>query len=268
VFDSVNAILERYESLPTSPNPLEVMGVELQEASHQHTLAWLLNPAGDHGLGDGFLRCFLGRTESQAALELAASPQDLVAQVGVEVPLERSRLDILVACGRVLLSIEVKVTARQHDIEWRGESLPQAAAYARQLTDPQLRQVALASIGATCTRAPAKIVGIVVDQRADSTRNEEAGEGSKADRGYVTVDWLSVDTDLAALLSSRRVPVESRVFLEAFRTTLLKTSGAASPPWPAIQRLRRFVEVPALRRRKPLQALLLAGEVRRQLEEN
>lgn len=42
-------------------NPFEVLKIGHYELRHTNTLAWLLDPAGNHGLGDTFLRAFIAR---------------------------------------------------------------------------------------------------------------------------------------------------------------------------------------------------------------
>jgi hypothetical protein len=45
-------------------NPFDVLRVGYYELRHTNTLAWLLDPWGNHGLGDTFLRAFIARLGS------------------------------------------------------------------------------------------------------------------------------------------------------------------------------------------------------------
>ncbi|WP_066681873.1 PD-(D/E)XK nuclease family protein [Caulobacter sp. CCH9-E1] len=55
-----NPILTRIESYLSRFNPIRVMRMERMEIRHSAILAWLLDPAESHGLGDKFLKAFLG----------------------------------------------------------------------------------------------------------------------------------------------------------------------------------------------------------------
>ncbi|WP_066561107.1 PD-(D/E)XK nuclease family protein [Croceicoccus bisphenolivorans] len=55
-----NDQLERIETFLGSFNPIRVMRMERMEIRHSAILAWLLDPRESHGLGDRFLRAFLG----------------------------------------------------------------------------------------------------------------------------------------------------------------------------------------------------------------
>jgi hypothetical protein len=58
--------LERLEDLAQEFNVFEVLDVVRQELRHSSFLAWLLDPNGNHGLGDYFLKRFLWRTAALA----------------------------------------------------------------------------------------------------------------------------------------------------------------------------------------------------------
>lgn len=51
--DRIAAWLNRF-------NPIRIMGMDRMEIRHSAILAWLLDPKETHGLGDGFLKAFLG----------------------------------------------------------------------------------------------------------------------------------------------------------------------------------------------------------------
>jgi len=55
-----NSGLARIEAYLDRFNPLSVLRVDSAEIRHSNVLAWLLEPNGSHGLGDRFLRAFLG----------------------------------------------------------------------------------------------------------------------------------------------------------------------------------------------------------------
>lgn len=55
-----NDKLERIEAFLGRFNPIRVMRMERMEIRHSAILSWLLDPRESHGLGDKFLRAFLG----------------------------------------------------------------------------------------------------------------------------------------------------------------------------------------------------------------
>ena len=64
--DCLNALGE----LVSEPNVFEVLKVSQYEIRHSNTLAWLLNPNENHGLGDSFLKeiiriAILNQTEDE-----------------------------------------------------------------------------------------------------------------------------------------------------------------------------------------------------------
>ena len=44
-----------------TPNSFEVLGITNAEIRHSNFLAWLLDPNGNHGMGDKFLREFVSK---------------------------------------------------------------------------------------------------------------------------------------------------------------------------------------------------------------
>ena len=87
------------------------------EEFQSNLLAWLLNPQGNHGAGDGFLKGFLRRTGAPA--ELVSADWDeatVVREWAHEVWGIEGRLDILVLdeTRGVLCAIENKISSTEH----------------------------------------------------------------------------------------------------------------------------------------------------------
>ena len=59
-------MLAEAKSRPAEPDLLGIVGVEGNESVHSNFLAWLLDPAANHGLGDYFLKQFLQATAAAA----------------------------------------------------------------------------------------------------------------------------------------------------------------------------------------------------------
>jgi PD-(D/E)XK nuclease superfamily len=83
----------------------EVLGLTRRELSHSSFLAWLLDPAESHGLGDAFLRQFM----MSAAGEEPPSTVDLT--VSLELHSGDGRFDICVKGDSWCLVVENKIDA-------------------------------------------------------------------------------------------------------------------------------------------------------------
>lgn len=76
-------------------NPFSVLRIGNYELRHTNTLAWLLDPAGNHGLGEAFLRAVVQRLNAeQGGISLAncfETAADRTVTVRREVPLSKLR---------------------------------------------------------------------------------------------------------------------------------------------------------------------------------
>ena len=73
-----NVDLEKLEIDLANYNIFEAIGMVSQEPRHSAFLAFLLNPAGNHGLGDWFLKSFLKK-----AVAAASGQKELVSPIYV-----------------------------------------------------------------------------------------------------------------------------------------------------------------------------------------
>lgn len=113
--------------LETARSPLDLLhpgaGPELRDA---RLLAWLLDPAGEHGLSRALLvacaTCLAGRGRSELST-LLASPAP--PSVEVELRLRGGRVEVVVACGRRELVLPWRAQARAEDAELPGLVGPQ-----------------------------------------------------------------------------------------------------------------------------------------------
>ncbi len=76
-----NEDLARLEELTSQFNIFEALGVVRQEIRHSNFLAWLLNPAQSHGLGDSFLRGFLLKT----SVKVSEGGSNTISPIDVDV---------------------------------------------------------------------------------------------------------------------------------------------------------------------------------------
>lgn len=88
--NEANAIRARGRWVSGPSDLLTILGRHRNELVHSRLLGWLLSPSGQHGLGDRFLRAFLG--------SIWPSDQALVPGV-VEIQLERTRTGLNEASG-------------------------------------------------------------------------------------------------------------------------------------------------------------------------
>jgi len=92
-----NASLEKIKDFLNRFNPIKTMKMERMEIRHSAILAWLLNPAETHGLGDRFLKAFIcealrGKPITQKPTALHVSRADLS---DAEIRTEWLNIDIL-----------------------------------------------------------------------------------------------------------------------------------------------------------------------------
>lgn len=118
-----NDDLQKIEAYLARFNPIRVMGMAHMEIRHSSILAWLLSPDETHGLGDGFLKAFLGEAlrgqhdATPSALEIAqADLRD------AQVRREWRSIDIFILSPRNgwAFVIENKFFSRQHDGQLAG----------------------------------------------------------------------------------------------------------------------------------------------------
>lgn len=119
-----NDDLERLEAQLAEFNLFEAIGAVRQELRHSDFLGFLLNPGGNHGLGDRFLKRFLERVLYGAPLQPVSPVEIDVSDLqDAEVRREWRGIDVLVSSEEANLAcvIENKVDA--------GESEGQLAGY-------------------------------------------------------------------------------------------------------------------------------------------
>jgi hypothetical protein len=239
LLDNVRVALARFDGLPTDANLLSITGRDHDELAHSAVLAWLLTPGGNHGLGDAMLRHLLARSAAGAKLGLQDAP--LIAHVTTELALDARRADIVGILQGTVFFIEVKVDAFEHDDQTRY--------YRECLEDPARRRAALTRFGRAATLAgpSPQVLGFFLRRR---------GRPTCEDPRATNLDWLDVEEDLARAEARAEPNADARAAIRAFRSTLLETSGATTPPMADIVRLRRLVDMPAASRADPLRTVL------------
>jgi len=120
-----NEELAHLEELTGQFNLFEALGLVRQEIRHSNFLAWLMNPAQTHGLGDSFLKAFLMKTSVKASvkarmpgIEKTISPVDVDVWDLTETEIRREwrNIDItlLDESHKFVCVIENKVHSSEH----------------------------------------------------------------------------------------------------------------------------------------------------------
>ncbi len=114
-----NQDLERLEALLDRFNILEALGVVRQELRHSDFLAYLLDPKGNHGLGDAFVKRLLQRILMVAGdFNVPVTPIELELWDldRIEVRREWNHIDILLLDEdhKLAVVVENKIGSREH----------------------------------------------------------------------------------------------------------------------------------------------------------
>jgi len=89
---NINAYLSRF-------NPIKVMGMERMEIRHSKILGWLLDPRGNHGLGDEFLRRFLSEAlRGEYGQDIKSLDVSNTSLLRTNTYIEWNRIDIFIEC--------------------------------------------------------------------------------------------------------------------------------------------------------------------------
>lgn len=112
-----NEDLERLEALLAQFNIFEALGAVRQELRHSDFLAFLVDPAQNHGLGDAFLKRLLKRALVEAAdFRLSAVEVDVADLHSATVRREWQNIDILIHDpeNHLICAIENKIDSGEH----------------------------------------------------------------------------------------------------------------------------------------------------------
>jgi len=120
-----NEELARLEELTGQFNLFEALGFVRQEIRHSNFLAWLMNPAQAHGLGDSFLKGFLFKTSAEARMlgieTISPVDVDVWDLTETEIRREWKNIDILLVenAKRFICVIENKIYSSEHSDQLR-----------------------------------------------------------------------------------------------------------------------------------------------------
>ena len=113
-----NRDLERLEELLGEFNLFDATGARRQELRHSAFLGFLLDPTGNHGLGDHFLKTLFKRClTGPSGQAISAIDIDVADMTDALVERERWNIDLLISSERsgLVIAIENKVDSGEHD---------------------------------------------------------------------------------------------------------------------------------------------------------
>lgn len=111
-------LLEEIELGLRPPNIFYALRAESHEIRHSNFIGWLLDPQGNHGLGDLFLRHFLRDVFSEGNnRNISEFDVDSFELSGTEIRREWINIDILIVHERFVVSVENKVRSEEHSAQ-------------------------------------------------------------------------------------------------------------------------------------------------------
>ncbi len=119
--------LDELKSLLDRPNIFYTLKIQGMEIRHSNFIAWLLDPQGNHGMGDKFLRPFLKDVLATKSIHgLDEFTVDLIDLGNTRIRREWHNIDILIEHDNFAIAIENKV--------WSTEHSDQLARYTKTMT--------------------------------------------------------------------------------------------------------------------------------------
>jgi len=112
--------LEKLSLLLRRPNVFRIMGAEEYELRHSNFLAWLLDPAQGHGLGDTFIKWFLRHVfADQKTQDVNEFQLDFCDFSNAMVRREWNHIDLLIETDDFVVCIENKLHSQEHSRQLR-----------------------------------------------------------------------------------------------------------------------------------------------------
>ncbi|QYH38370.1 PD-(D/E)XK nuclease family protein [Algoriphagus sp. NBT04N3] len=110
-----NPKVKQFEILAENTNIFEVLRAQKFEIRHSNFLAWLLDPKGNHGLGDQVLKAFLIdlAIDSKSGDFTVFGIRDLSFEK-VQIHREWFNIDILIQFPDLVIAIENKIGSKEH----------------------------------------------------------------------------------------------------------------------------------------------------------
>ena len=107
--------VKRLEIALHNPNIFEILQLQHYEIRHSNFLAWLLDPNGNHGLGDAFLKHFLlDVLKDERSVNKKVSDINKLKNQKCKVYRELENIDLVIAFDDLVIAIENKIKSKEH----------------------------------------------------------------------------------------------------------------------------------------------------------
>ena len=235
-------LLGRYRGIPTSIDMFEILGLHGDEDTHTEFLAWLLQPAANHGAGSAFLRGFLALIPDTGVGAVASRSNLGEVFVRTQWQLQEGVPDLVIfieaAPKRGLaLIVEAKIHARLTNR--RGQ--PQTLRYVQSLsTQDQLQDSIIVPFENACGHKFESVRVHYVFLRANPDQNPDPNHNDSKTSVWLTVDYAAVERMVGEIANEIDLPIEVRHVINQFRTSLLAGALPEDCSLQAVQSLREL----------------------------
>jgi hypothetical protein len=258
-------LLALYRGIPARVNVFEVVNLIGNEDRHSDFLAWLLDPAAGHGMGDAFLRRFLALTGAPRARRAAHRPDILRAAVRTRFTLPGAGIPDLAIIVRGSPTLVVLCEAKIHAaLTYSNDGVAQTTAY-RQWVAEHGVDALLEQLG-PLPFAPGPRPELVLNfLRAQDGQEPEPTEEARL---WTVIEYASLERVLGRMVRDGDLPTEARDLIQQFRTSILEGGLPGREPIPALRRLRLLRDlddgsgrshITAMRLRRLLETLSAPG---------
>ena len=191
---AIDAYLQRF-------NPIKIMKMESMEIRHSSILRWLLDPFGNHGMGDRFLKAFLAEALRGQKQQGGLTALDILAEdfSTAHVVAEWRHIDLFIQLSRAdidwVFIVENKINHKQSK---------------KQLEDYLDRTDA-------AFQTAAKVQGIFLTLHQPKVHHER----------FASIRYKEVITVLEAALASASLPADVEVFVNHYISVLKELTGTS-----------------------------------------
>ncbi len=253
-------LLGLYRGIPTRTNVFDVLNLIGNEDRHTDFLAWLLDPARDHGLGDGFLRRFLAMTGAPTAVRAARRNNALRAAVRTRFSLPGGGIPDLAVVVPGSPTIAILCEAKVHaGLTYSLDRTAQTTTYRRWVEQHGARAF-LDQLGPLPFRIgvqPLEMMLLFL-RASEEQLPEPEGEGQEdGARRWRTVEYSSIERVLGRMERDMDLESAPRSLIQQYRTSILEGGLPGREPLTALRRLRLLRDIDAGRGRSHMRALRL-----------
>ena len=231
----MDGILRLYDGIPAHVNAFDVFAIGAGEDAHTEVLAWLLDPAETHGLGDVVLRRFLLLSRTPEAVEAALCDGPLVAIVRTQFELPGYGVpDLVIAIdgvSPVVVVVEAKVDA---GLTLDGDGVPQTLRYRQAVADHAFHR----ALGLKPGDRVAFALVFLHAQREQDPNDDARGEEPLGVASFQPLLYREVERSLAEVVGAEDFDPRAAVLISSFRSSILANASGTDDPLGALRRLR------------------------------